>query len=326
MRCARARRARRRCSRLTLVRLRRQRMRVPSWCDRVLWKSMDGAQIRQLMYRDVPSIRTSDHTPVVASFELHPYQLPMMPRQQLSHSFALLRRSTLPESARKARFQPVTLRLYDMRATNLPPKKEGVGTVDPYLVLAGDFLEEPVVTKHVPAVRARARPASGLSPADACAWQTLNPVWPDSAIPPLQPFVIDPEFLRQSHILVQVMDRDVLKQDVVVGEASISLDRVVTPGFPEYEFEVDVLRFGRQAGRLFGRVRALVSPALLGPGGGAASAASAVGAAAVASLAAAAAVVAPIGAVGTGPTVTIAASPVVVPALGSPVNEEPATP
>lgn len=47
--------------------------RVSSWCDRVLWKSLPGYKddVKPLTYAAHPSISTSDHKPVHASFEVN---------------------------------------------------------------------------------------------------------------------------------------------------------------------------------------------------------------------------------------------------------------
>ena len=46
--------------------------RVPSYCDRILWKSMPTRRkhIRQVSLRAVPSVSTSDHKPILACFEI----------------------------------------------------------------------------------------------------------------------------------------------------------------------------------------------------------------------------------------------------------------
>ena len=46
--------------------------RVPSYCDRVLWKSMPAvaACLQQTAYTSVPQVSTSDHKPVVAAFNI----------------------------------------------------------------------------------------------------------------------------------------------------------------------------------------------------------------------------------------------------------------
>ena len=46
--------------------------RTPSYCDRILWKSMPTRRkhIRQVSLRAVPSVSTSDHKPILACFEI----------------------------------------------------------------------------------------------------------------------------------------------------------------------------------------------------------------------------------------------------------------
>ncbi len=49
-----------------------QKMRIPAWCDRVLWRSLPGHEqkLRQTAYSCVDEITTSDHSPVYATFEV----------------------------------------------------------------------------------------------------------------------------------------------------------------------------------------------------------------------------------------------------------------
>jgi len=50
----------------------KQTPRLPSWPDRVLYRSMDGSSISALTYAAIthPSLRVSDHQPVVATFDV----------------------------------------------------------------------------------------------------------------------------------------------------------------------------------------------------------------------------------------------------------------
>ena len=44
--------------------------RIPAWCDRVLVRSFDGLQKSCLLYKDCPTVLTSDHHPVYALWQL----------------------------------------------------------------------------------------------------------------------------------------------------------------------------------------------------------------------------------------------------------------
>merc|ERR1719215_1345774 len=56
------------------------KLRVPSWCDRVLWKSLP-CQRQNLccgLFTSFPQVSTSDHKPVCAYFEVFPSHSPQM--------------------------------------------------------------------------------------------------------------------------------------------------------------------------------------------------------------------------------------------------------
>ena len=46
------------------------KINVPSWCDRVLWRSFPGLAVRQTSYGCTTDIMTSDHSPVFSTFEV----------------------------------------------------------------------------------------------------------------------------------------------------------------------------------------------------------------------------------------------------------------
>lgn len=97
-----------------------EKMRTPSYCDRVLYRSQPGAgdRLRQLSYTHHPSILTSDHTPVSATFELSLIDFPAFGRHPT---------------------------LYSFRLTNLRALLHTEAAVT--LVLTGDWLEEDIVIK-----------------------------------------------------------------------------------------------------------------------------------------------------------------------------------
>eukprot|EP01127_Copromyxa_protea_P016406 TRINITY_DN4870_c0_g1_i2.p1 TRINITY_DN4870_c0_g1~~TRINITY_DN4870_c0_g1_i2.p1 ORF type:complete len:673 (-),score=67.40 TRINITY_DN4870_c0_g1_i2:37-2055(-) len=47
-----------------------EKLRIPSWCDRVLWKSFPCSNIEPETYSSVPDLDTSDHCPVYATFQV----------------------------------------------------------------------------------------------------------------------------------------------------------------------------------------------------------------------------------------------------------------
>jgi phosphatidylinositol-3,4,5-trisphosphate 5-phosphatase 2 len=46
------------------------KINVPSWCDRVLWRTFPNTYIRQTSYGCTTDIVTSDHSPVFSTFDV----------------------------------------------------------------------------------------------------------------------------------------------------------------------------------------------------------------------------------------------------------------
>ena len=46
--------------------------RIPSWCDRVLWKSLPGfaSNVQQTSYEACPEFMSSDHKPIRSAFRV----------------------------------------------------------------------------------------------------------------------------------------------------------------------------------------------------------------------------------------------------------------
>ena len=47
-----------------------EKMRTPSWCDRVLWRALPGLEIVQTSYAACSAMTTSDHNAISATFRL----------------------------------------------------------------------------------------------------------------------------------------------------------------------------------------------------------------------------------------------------------------
>ncbi|MCO5564103.1 hypothetical protein L7F22_017759 [Adiantum nelumboides] len=113
--------------------------RVPAWCDRILWSSFPGCTVEQLSYTSAPSVSSSDHKPVAATFSLKAYALPCNSLDNLD------------EDDKRWHVRFTVLRARNLRASDL------CGYSDPYVSFLGPNLFEEVRT----AVRL----------------QSLNPVW-----------------------------------------------------------------------------------------------------------------------------------------------------
>uniref|UniRef100_A0A7S4JKZ5 Inositol polyphosphate-related phosphatase domain-containing protein n=1 Tax=Paramoeba aestuarina TaxID=180227 RepID=A0A7S4JKZ5_9EUKA len=53
-----------------------ERMRIPSWCDRILWRNLPDCSVRNDSYNCFDTITTSDHSPVAGTFYVRCARLP----------------------------------------------------------------------------------------------------------------------------------------------------------------------------------------------------------------------------------------------------------
>jgi len=98
--------------------------RSPAWCDRVLWKSLPGYEVKQLSYNSAESVTTGDHKPVYSVFEF------------LTHNLATAVDDSL------GRPELVISRL---RAHGIPAGDIG-GKSDAYLTIHSSIIPKPVKT------------------------------------------------------------------------------------------------------------------------------------------------------------------------------------
>ena len=144
-----------------------EKMRVPSWCDRVLWKSQPGCHLEQVSYSCCDSIMSSDHSPVAATFRIT---------------------ASLPVPKALAKEGPSQPRRYSIRFLSFRAQLQPRGTkIEPYIHLSGDFLEAAVTTVAIA--------------------QTNTPSWNPDGIPSLLPIIDDIDFLRRQHIFVTIKDK-----------------------------------------------------------------------------------------------------------------------
>eukprot|EP01111_Echinosteliopsis_oligospora_P011988 TRINITY_DN4066_c0_g1_i2.p1 TRINITY_DN4066_c0_g1~~TRINITY_DN4066_c0_g1_i2.p1 ORF type:complete len:569 (+),score=102.56 TRINITY_DN4066_c0_g1_i2:125-1831(+) len=149
-----------------------EKNRTPSWCDRILWKSLPGSlPVTQTQYNAADQLTTSDHSPVYATFTV-PVLQPI---------YAHFTHIMSPPH------EPCRIALYELRGYNLVPHKDsGKGTCDPYLEVAANYLEETVSTAVIN--------------------RNCNPAWGGAVI--IKPCIGTYSFLLHQHLQFRLFDHD----------------------------------------------------------------------------------------------------------------------
>lgn len=144
-----------------------EKNRVPSWCDRVLWKSLPGTyRLHQTNYACVDSLISSDHSPVYSTF-LVKVRLPI---------YARFLRHTLPIS------DQCIIMIYELQGTLLYKEAD---LADPFVEVSGPYLESSVRTGVI--------------------HRTLNPAW--SGAITIKPAVGARSFLEHQHLHLRISDK-----------------------------------------------------------------------------------------------------------------------
>jgi hypothetical protein len=166
-----------------------QSQRSPAWCDRILLRSVSGFPVRQLSLSAALSIGTSDHKPVVSTFEIDIPNTPQPIDRKLGET---------------------VIRVHGLRAEGLRAPKEkqetdpsaiaaGAKDIDPYIVFNSSMLSKPIQTQTQK--------------------KTNSPHW--SELPPAQVVYNDIGRIKQTLIYVRVCNNQA--QDAVIGRAVVSL-------------------------------------------------------------------------------------------------------
>ena len=215
-----------------------QSKRVPSYCDRILWRSMPHllGKVRLLSLNSCPSVSTSDHKPVRAILEIDPS----------------------PEVVRVAeeeveRHCPV-VSITELRAQGLF-NADGAGDLsDPYVI----FYTDPAGILNPPGTAAKDGTKAGAKypPRTAVKMDDLNPRWENSEIPTLRPRVKSAVELGSISLIMAVYDRDRTNADDLLGIAMIRFPShsKLTKTLGGAAFSEQLLLNGKVFGSIEGRI------------------------------------------------------------------------
>ncbi|KAL3656593.1 hypothetical protein V7S43_018591 [Phytophthora oleae] len=196
--------------------------RVPSYCDRVLYKSLPGlrANLKLQRFSCFEVIATSDHKPIAAAFHVS---------RSSPITSGSVEKSTLVE-------------IIDLAGKDL------LG-----LDLAG--LSDPYVKFYSAPSNAVQTEASGSHPSTSTISNTCSPKWRDDQVPKLHVLCDNERDLKRVHLTLVVMDYDATSKDDLMGVASVSLEKFCQIRPRYIPFEVPVTLHGKAAGFLSGKIR-----------------------------------------------------------------------
>mmetsp|Transcript_16021 Transcript_16021/g.38085 ORF Transcript_16021/g.38085 Transcript_16021/m.38085 type:complete len:484 (-) Transcript_16021:172-1623(-) len=216
-----------------------KKARVPSYCDRVLWKSMPTAvgNITQTYFNSVPAVSTSDHKPVVAHFSIQPTPVlhpalnsPLLPVVRLSDVRVFLRGGGID-------FLSETCDPYATFSTH-PPGMLGEDTPlsatlrskrrVPWRRLLEDVTDE-CAREYLSAELTTARLPHGYQ------W-----AWSARELPVLRPRVQSAADLRHVNLIVNLFDHDRFGKDDSLGTIAIPLGQPAAHGGTDDAYQFDV--------------------------------------------------------------------------------------
>jgi hypothetical protein len=200
--------------------------RVSSWCDRVLWKSLPGlvGDVKQITYAACPTVSTSDHKPVHASFEVAlRAQAPVVP---------------FPAGVPVASLKGPVIRVSKLKGSSLLGMDLS-GKSDVYALFFAD--------------RDLRGPKEGKAPRTTTIRQTVNPEWADDHVDSMKISATTFADLAYAHLFVVLMDADVDADDRM-GQVVVPLKEAAVSGQP-VKFDLPVTKAGRTHGRLAGEVQ-----------------------------------------------------------------------
>mmetsp|Transcript_28320 Transcript_28320/g.84785 ORF Transcript_28320/g.84785 Transcript_28320/m.84785 type:complete len:987 (-) Transcript_28320:101-3061(-) len=193
------------------------KLNVPSWCDRVLYRSFPNQRIQQITYGCTTDIVTSDHSPVFAGFEM-----------DFSNQYV---------SALQGKDHKCQIIVTDVTATIYTPSKSNL-----YLEFYAAFFEG---KKRSPTV------ATDRKPPGECPPDTTQQHWDFVAM--VRPLIPDQEYLETEAMLVVVRSEDTGE---ALGEGRFSLFGVDgLPADAHRHFSTELSHGGLHTGFLAGKVR-----------------------------------------------------------------------
>lgn len=255
------------------------KLRIPSYCDRVLYRALPGCNLELQEYKPADEIMTSDHSPVFATFRASmsystldqsmpdieseteeasaSEQTPLLLK---SRALSLRPKAPPPPSPqpRKNRLQLVFISL---GASNVPDMDNGgrriafarALRIENHLIwkkhdeMGEGHNADPYCAFHGAAVAELDEGEYRTDTIPAC----QSPVWSEEQIPAVDLATNDRNALRSMYVTITVKDENPIRRDRTIGFTNIWLGNV--DGEQPVEFSAPIMQGGLQRGRIEGK-------------------------------------------------------------------------
>ncbi|KAA8491779.1 Phosphatidylinositol 3,4,5-trisphosphate 5-phosphatase 1 [Porphyridium purpureum] len=213
-----------------------EKNRVPSWCDRVLYRSVKGAHVEVRDYSSITEMFGSDHRPVYASFRTR--QLHRLASTDLAFPFVDFARWLVFPSL-SCVFRTLTraklLRANDDEVRSVESENSDEQASFPFVRITSDLF--------------KGRLDYSLPPRS----KTLCPAWDSHEIPECH--LVD-EKVQAGHVILEVWDKDTVGS-TYRGRAVIYLDEnfFTRPAAEDLQIDEPISLAGLNVGRMKGSVR-----------------------------------------------------------------------
>jgi len=202
-----------------------KKIQAPSYCDRILVKSLPGAEIKHLVYDAAHQITTSDHSPVFSVFNVT--IIPDFDSIEEHHVVSL---------------NLITLTVSDVKGYDLSRK-----------------FKEKFYQASKPEPEIRFHPSFGQGEAVAVNGERdeLQNCYkfPNDGIKQLKPFGSTFSQLRYHYLFIEVKDRKLYGQNDVLGEGVLSLREVCDDIGNKVTFVCNLMHQGLAAGAIAGKIK-----------------------------------------------------------------------
>eukprot|EP01103_Thecamoeba_quadrilineata_P013847 TRINITY_DN3965_c0_g1_i1.p1 TRINITY_DN3965_c0_g1~~TRINITY_DN3965_c0_g1_i1.p1 ORF type:complete len:848 (+),score=177.51 TRINITY_DN3965_c0_g1_i1:200-2545(+) len=202
------------------------KLRVPSWCDRILWKTLPGCYLQSIYYESCDDITTSDHSPVRGLFAVE-VEFPNHVHEEITTMMINISE----------------LRCRLKNKTKTTPTADDRDNYDSKLSVMVEFHANFLVRACV------------TVPSGHIEGEMIYHSWADESIPSIVPFTTNEAFLSRQHLFINIKNT----RGMIVAQGVIALKGLFT-GVAMAEVETSLYSGGRKAGSLSAKLSMQSSP------------------------------------------------------------------